>query len=121
MQLDHRPWTEDDAENCLFGLKSDHDFKCLFCGGDMIVHNAKLMEFTIPGGDEKGSKAIDVVLTCRGCGYIDIFGVAVSEEHWAKTKGKILKHLETNPYVLANKKEDQRYNTGKDTEMERDK
>ena len=118
-QLDHRPWSQDFGEDCLMGLKSDHEFSCLFCGTKMVIHNAKLMAFSLTDSEEKDSKAIDVVLTCMGCGYVDIYGVAISEEHWAKTEKKFIKHMETNPHVFTKKGEDERPYTEEDPFMEK--
>jgi len=104
-QLDYRPWAEDDDPSCFMGLKTTHQFTCLFCNADMQVHDVKLMEFSLRGDERKDSHAIDVVLWCSRCGYIDIYGVAVSEEHWARAKSKILELMEKNEYVYLISKE----------------
>lgn len=79
-----------DDPTCLLGLHCDFHPKCKFCGTKLKLFSTNLLEFALDKSkqDEK-SHALDVNFMCPSCGYIDIFGVAISEEHW----GKILKIL----------------------------
>jgi len=80
-------WQEDPTAK--FGLRCTFHPKCPFCKTPLRVLTTNLLDFKLDEEQEINSHALDVDFMCPACGYLDIFGVAISEEHW----GRILKLL----------------------------
>ena len=76
-------WHPDDTAK--FGLRCDFHPKCFFCSTPLTVFTTGLLDFALdPESQDERSHALDVNFMCSGCGYIDVFGVAINEEHWLK-------------------------------------
>lgn len=86
-------WDEADT---FMGLSCHFPMKCPMCQDTMNLDNAKLFKFFLPNV-KRESYAIDVVMGCPSCGMTDIFGVAISQEHYIKTFKKIKGYLKKNP------------------------
>jgi len=84
-------WEED--KTAFMGLRFKIKPKCIFCSGELALFSTKLIEFPLDGGKARG-QAIDVMLYCPACGYIDTFGVAVTREHYERLHGVITKMTE---------------------------
>lgn len=87
----------DDQENML-GLQGNFIPYCPFHDDKptvMTVNDCKALNFSLdqkPDHQDWGSHAIDVVLYCPYCGYVDIFGVAISAEHHKKIREMVERH-----------------------------
>jgi uncharacterized Zn finger protein len=76
-------WHDDDT--ALLGLKCDFHPRCKFCDTELKVFSTGLLDFALDKSKKKDrSHALDVNFMCPNCGYLDIFGVAISEKHWAR-------------------------------------
>lgn len=95
----YRLWAGD--ENVTTGLVCKFTPKCEFCDVAMEFWSAKPAKFAINDGtNEKNSHALDVIMWCPECGYISLFGVAISKEHYdfIQRRIKFLPHKVLNPY-----------------------
>ena len=54
---------------------------CLFCGAKLGVTNATLYKVQMSGqcNPDPQGRAIDVMMRCPACGYVEGFGVALSQ------------------------------------------
>lgn len=92
-------WDED-SESWM-GLKANFQPMCLFGHGEMALHSAKLLNFSLEQDPEKRtSHAIDVVMRCPYCGYLDIFGVAIDRAHWERTRDKIEEYKNQHGFYI---------------------
>ncbi len=74
-------WTEGDWDSKL-GVTCNFDPTCPFHPKTrMLVNDCKLLTFSLRMDSNWDSHALDVVFMCPICGYHDIFGVAISDEH----------------------------------------
>ena len=79
--MPYRLWAGDDGITT--GLKCLFTPQCKFCDVGMQFWSVTPQKFAINDGTkEKKSHAMDIVIWCPECGYINIFGVAVSKEHY---------------------------------------
>jgi len=62
---------------------------CIFCGGKMIMHEAVMYNIQLSGqcNPDPQSRAIDAILKCSECGYLECFGVALTQEEAKKIHG----------------------------------
>ena len=80
-------------------LKCNFHPRCIWCDVPMELFDIKLLRFSTDDATPNlNSNAIDVVLYCLGCGYTDVFGVAVSAKHGKKIKNKLLKGIENKEF-----------------------
>lgn len=90
-------WEED--KSSYSGLKCNFRPHCIWCDIPMELFDIKLLHFSTADGTlDKNSNAIDVVLYCPGCGWTDVFGVAVSAEHGKKLKDKFIRGIERKKF-----------------------
>ena len=88
----YRLWAGDDTT--ISGLQCLFQPKCYFDGSDMKMWLYKPARFRInDGDDEPKSHAIDFILVCPECGNKEMFGVAISKEHYEH----IQKWIKRNP------------------------
>jgi len=77
----YRLWAGD--EDATFGLMCLFTPQCRFCDVGMEFWLATPQKFAINDGtDKKNSHAVDIMMWCPECGHINLFGVAVSKEHY---------------------------------------
>jgi len=79
-------WVESDSMGSMF-LKPIFTPECVICGGKMKRIVAKPVVFGLWDKDKTGNgdaHAIDTDFWCPEDGYVEQFGVAVSEEHYNK-------------------------------------
>lgn len=80
-------------------LRCNFHPRCIWCDVPMELFDIKLLHFsTGDGTPDLNSNAIDVVMYCTKCGYIDVFGVAVSAEHGKRMKNKLLRGIENKEF-----------------------
>ena len=62
---------------------------CIFCRGNMVVTNATTYKVQMTGQNdpEPQGRAIDIIMRCPLCGYIEAFGVALSKDESEKING----------------------------------
>lgn len=85
-------WEEDELSYS--GLKCNFHPHCIWCDIPMKLFDIKLLHFpTNDGTPNWNSNAIDVVMYCPECGYIDVFGVAISAKHGKEVKDKFIKGI----------------------------
>ncbi len=78
-------WEDGDFKGSKLGMTAKFVPTCPFHTNiGMILKNCKALHFSLRGDDDWDSHALDVVMTCPECGYIDLFGVAISEEYHTK-------------------------------------
>jgi len=93
----YRLWVGD--ESVTTGLKCLFTPTCALCETSMEFANAKPQNFAINDGTgKKNAHALDVLMWCPECGCIEIFGVAVSKEHYDFIQRR-LKFLPQKPIV----------------------
>ena len=81
-------WEEDPTAK--MGLRCKIHPRCYFCDTPLQVFTTGLLDFALEREkQDKRSHAIDVDFMCPNCGYLDVFGVAITEAHW----GRILQML----------------------------
>ena len=88
-------WSETNDDSFM-DLQCNFDFTCPFHGegSTMVLHDSKLFKFNLDKDKERDlSHAIDVVVRCPDCGYIDIYGVAVSDEHYGRIYERIERYI----------------------------
>lgn len=92
-------WQED--ETTYSGLKCNFHPHCIWCNLPMELFDIKLLDFPLDStkSKEHNSHAIDVVMYCPGCGYNDVFGVAVDTKHWQGMKEKIDKGIKEKTFT----------------------
>lgn len=77
----YRLWGGD--ESVTTGLVCLFVPKCMHCGTNMEYWSSELRKFEINDDtDKKNSHALDIVMWCPECGHINLFGVAISKEHY---------------------------------------
>ena len=99
----YRLWAGD--EDVTTGLQCLFTPKCIHCDVAMEFWSAKMAKFAINDGtDEKNSHACDILMWCPQCGYINLFGVAVSKEHYefVQRRLKYLPHKIIDPQKREN-------------------
>jgi len=97
-------WEEDSTT--FSGLKCNFHPSCPWCKLPMELFDIKLLNFsTDDGTPDKNSNAIDVVMYCSECGYIDIFGVAINAKHGKEMKNKLIKGIENKEFSHVVKEE----------------
>ena len=83
-----RPWVVSD--DTYMGLVAEFIPMCPYHEEEeMKFVESKLLKFALEYEGDPDSHAVDVVVMCPECGYTDVFGVAISKEHWDKVQGKI--------------------------------
>ena len=93
--MPYRLWAGDDKITT--GLKCLFTPQCAFCDIGMQFWSVTPQKFSINDGTkEKKSHAMDIVLWCPECGHINLFGVAVSGDHYEyiQRRLKFLPHKE---------------------------
>lgn len=62
---------------------------CLFCGEKMTLENTTMYKVQMTGQNDPDpqGRAIDIIVKCHACGYIEAFGVALSQDEAAKIHG----------------------------------
>ena len=82
-------WKEGDFDSRM-GITGTFRNECSFHPGvGMIVKHCNVQAFSLRQDDNWDSRAVDVVFTCPECGYIDVFGVAISLEHYDKIQARL--------------------------------
>ena len=77
----YRLWVGDESSTT--GLRCLFTPQCRFCNVGMEFWNAIPRNFAINDGTgKKNAHAVDILTWCPECGSIDLFGVAVSKEHY---------------------------------------
>ena len=55
----------------------------------MELHTVKMLKFPMKiDGETTMSHAIDVWMQCPYCGYLELFGIALSRDQWESVYGK---------------------------------
>ena len=88
---------EETNDDSFMDLKCNFDFRCPFHGEEsvMVIHDSKLFKFELDKDSGRDmSHAIDVVVRCPDCGYIDVYGVAVSNEHYGRIYERIERYID---------------------------
>jgi hypothetical protein len=79
--MPYRLWGGD--EEVTTGLKCLFTPQCKFCHVGMEYWQSVPQRFSINDGTgETNSHALDVLMWCPKCGHLNLFGVAVSKEHY---------------------------------------
>ena len=100
--MPYRLWAGD--EDVTTGLKCLFTPQCRFCNTGMEFWEAVPQNFEINDGTgEKNSHALDVTTWCPKCGHMNLFGVAVSKEHYEFIQRRI--NFLPKKYVHVSKKE----------------
>lgn len=82
-------WKEGDWDSVV-GLTADFIPMCPFhTKTQMFVNDCKALNFSLRHDKNYDSCAVDVVMACPTCGYIDIYGVAISREHRLAIRDKL--------------------------------
>ena len=88
-------WDEDKDPEITMGLRCNFPITCPFHGGKTImgIHDAKVFKFFLDKEQLRPeSHAIDVVMVCPECGYIEIYGVAVTDDHYWRVQ-KVVQNM----------------------------
>ena len=81
VDMPYRLWGGD--EDVTTGLKCLFTPQCRHCHVSMEFWAGKPLNFEINDGTgERNSYALDVTMWCPECGYLDLFGVPISKEHY---------------------------------------
>jgi hypothetical protein len=75
------------------------------CGTPESLFSTKLIDFPLDNGNAIGH-AIDVMLYCKECGYIDTFGVAIDRKHWEDKRKLVLDMMKDLKCVEVDEKRD---------------
>ena len=77
----YRLWVGDESSTT--GLRCLFTPQCRFCNVGMEFWNAVPQRFAINDGTgKKNAHAVDILTRCPKCGNTDLFGVAISKEHY---------------------------------------
>ncbi len=97
-------WEEDPT--AVMGLRCKIHPKCQFCGTPESLFSTKLIDFELDYTSKVRGQAIDVMLYCTECGYIDTFGVAIDRKHWEAKRKLIMEMMEKLDCVRIDVKKD---------------
>lgn len=96
-------WVEGEFEKSKLGMTAKFAPTCPFHPRTlMYIKDCKLLNFSLRDDDVLDSNALDVVLGCPECGYIDIFGIAVSKEYRAQVREMVENDKKQNIGVYTN-------------------
>ena len=76
------------CDDTTLGLEADFEPECVFCGAEMVTLTTMVLGFSLDLKklDDINSHAVDVTVVCPGCGWSEVFGVAIDKEHCERLK-----------------------------------
>jgi len=87
---------EETTDDSFMDLRCNFPIICPFHGEKTVMKlsDSKLFKFFLQADTSRDeSHAIDVVCRCPDCGYMDIYGVAVSDEHYWRIYERIKDYI----------------------------
>jgi len=88
-------WEADTSMGSLLGIVSKFVPLCPFHPKiGMYVINCKVFNFSLRNDENLDSHAIDVALSCPECGYLEVFGVPITQKHYTKVVDTVREYRE---------------------------
>ena len=71
------------CDDTILGLEADFQPECVFCGAKMEDFTSRILDFPLDlkNVDNVDGHAVDITIVCSGCGWTEVFGVAIDKEH----------------------------------------
>ena len=89
------------CDDTILGLEADFEPECVFCSAKMEDLSSLVSNFATDSKhlDDYCGYAVDVLVVCPSCGWVEMFGVAIDKEHHKRlqvVRENILENLSVN-------------------------